>query len=139
MASAAVAGAQRSYALLSERAVDSRALLRSDSCLRFDGFLSERVAGLLRAELLDGLEYERVELGGLTRQWRAVRPLGDAYFGEMARRPGWKTAPEVTDALERFESAEFTRWLSWLAGEEVVSARPVTAYPDDERGPDLPA
>jgi hypothetical protein len=86
------------------------------------------VAEALAGELAEGLLFERVELGGLTAQWRARRPLGDVYFGEMERRPGWCTPDCVTTALGFFESPPFLVWLGRLAGEELAFLRPVTAY-----------
>jgi hypothetical protein len=82
----------------------------------------------MRRELQEGLEYERVELGSMTRQWRATRPVGDGYFGPMVRRPDWVPAPVARTALAHFDSASFVKWLSAVAGEELVFLRPVTAY-----------
>jgi len=103
-------------------------LLDREPCVRFDVFLPGDVAAELEAEVRRGLVYERVELGSLTSQWRARRPLGDGYFGPMLRRPGWSSPASVVAAVEMFESAAFTRWLSDLAGEEVRFLRPATAY-----------
>jgi 2OG-Fe(II) oxygenase superfamily len=104
------------------------AVLRVTPCLRVERFLPGEVAGDLHLELRDGLEYERVELGSLTRQWRAARPVGDAYFGPMLRKPGWVTPPTVQAALALFASHSFVEWLSLAAGEELAFLRPVTAY-----------
>jgi hypothetical protein len=103
------------------------ALLRTP-CLRISGFFPHRVAEGLREELLHGLEYERVELGSITRQWRARRPLGDVYFGPILRKPSWRTPVAIQAALNRFESDSFICWLSELAGEGLDFLRPVTAY-----------
>jgi hypothetical protein len=103
-------------------------LLRRDPCVRFEEFFPPELADALAQELIAGVEYERVELGGVTAQWRARRPLGDVYFGPMQRRLGWFTEPEVSEALAFFESQEFVRWLGHLAGEDVRFLRPVTAY-----------
>lgn len=46
----------------------------------------------------------------------------------MIRRPGWITPPTVAAGLGVFESPEFVRWLSVLAGEQVAYLRPPTAY-----------
>jgi hypothetical protein len=104
------------------------AALRRTPCIRVPDFLPREVAVDLRRELLHGLEYERVELGDITRQWRARRPLGDVYFGSMLRRPGWQTPASVVAALEWFESSAFLTWLSEVAGEDLAFLRPVTAY-----------
>lgn len=104
------------------------AALRHTPCLRVPGFLPAQVADDLHRELLDGVEYERVELADVTRQWRARRPLGDVYLGTMQRRPGWQTPPTVDAALAWFESDAFVTWLSRIAGEQLVFLRPVTAY-----------
>lgn len=79
-------------------------------------------------ELVHGIQYERVELGGITRQWRAVRPVGDVYFGSMIRAADWVTPPVVAEVLAGFEDPGFISWLSALAGEELAFLRPVTAY-----------
>jgi hypothetical protein len=91
-------------------------------------FLPAQVAHCLREELLHGLEYERVELADVTRQWRARRPVGDVYFGRMERRPGWCSDECVEVALDWFQDAQFVTWLSEVAGERLVFRRPVTAY-----------
>lgn len=107
--------------------VDAGALQRVP-CLRFDDFFPAAIAEALARELAEGLLYERVELGALTAQWRASRPLGDVYFGPMQRRPGWSTPECVDGALRAFESPLFIGWLEHLAGEELEFLRPVTAY-----------
>jgi hypothetical protein len=104
------------------------AALRIRPCLRVKRFLSIKAAEDLYLELLHGLVYERVELGSLTRQWRAARPVGDAYFGPMRRRSGWVTPPTAQAALALFDSQPFVEWLSQLAGEELAFLRPATAY-----------
>jgi hypothetical protein len=90
--------------------------------------LSSEAARAVEQEVARGVEYERVELGEMTAQWRAVRPLGDVYFGPMQRRAGWATPAVVTEVLGYFESAEFVDWLGKLAGERLEFLRPVTAY-----------
>lgn len=107
--------------------VDDGALAR-EPCLRLDEFFPAPVAEALERELLDGLQYERVELGTLTAQWRASRPLGDAYFGPMQRRPGWVTPECVHAALRLFESPAFVEWLGRVTGDALMFLRPVTAY-----------
>jgi hypothetical protein len=104
------------------------AALRQTPCIRVPDFLSSSVAEELHVELREGIEYERVELGELTSQWRAVRPVGDVYFGPMCRRPGWRTSTTVANAIESFESAPFVSWLSQIAGENLTFLRPMTAY-----------
>jgi hypothetical protein len=104
------------------------AALHEKPCIRFHDFLPRRIAEDLRTELSEGLEYERVQLGEATRHWRALRPLGDVYFGYMVRREGWATPATVAAGLELFESREFVHWLSMLAGEQLAFLRPPTAY-----------
>ncbi|MBI1758786.1 MAG: 2OG-Fe(II) oxygenase [Actinobacteria bacterium] len=104
------------------------AALRQTPCLRVPSLLPIPVAEDLHDELLHGMEYERVELGDATRQWRAERPLGDVYFGAMRRKPGWRTPAAVEAVLVWFESDEFVSWLSDLAGERLGFLRPMTAY-----------
>jgi hypothetical protein len=102
--------------------------LRRNPCLRVRDLLPAEVADDLRTELLHGVEYERVELANVTRQWRARRPLGDVYFGPMCRIPGWQTPAAVDVALAWFASDGFVSWLSAVAGEQLIFLRPVTAY-----------
>jgi hypothetical protein len=102
--------------------------LRRRPCIRLSDFLPPAVAEAVELEVASGLVYERVELGGVTAQWRAMRPLGDVYFGPMKRRAGWVTPGVVAEALAFFESAEFVAWLSKVAGEQLRFLRPVTAY-----------
>lgn len=104
------------------------AVLRGTPCLRISNFLLAETAQALFDELRDGIEYERVELGDITRQWRAARPLGDVYFGAMKRKAGWTTSAAAAAALEWLESPGFVSWLSAAAGEELVFLRPPTAY-----------
>jgi hypothetical protein len=104
------------------------AALRAAPCVRVGEFLPPEMAAELRRELEDGIEYERVELGDMTRQWRAARPVGEGYFGSMLRRPGWHSRPAALVALEYFDSPDFVDWLSLVAGEELQFLRPVTAY-----------
>lgn len=102
--------------------------LQTDPCVRFGSFLPDDAARGLRAEVVEGLEYERVEIGAVTRQWRARRPTGDGYFGPMVRRSGWVTPPSVSAALGLFESVAFVEWLSALVGSRLRFLRPPTAY-----------
>lgn len=102
--------------------------LRQHPCIRFEDLLPLTVAGAVEHEVAHGLEYERVELGEMTAQWRALRPLGDVYFGQMKRHAGWETPQCVKDVLGFFESAVFVDWLGRLAGEQLEFLRPVTAY-----------
>jgi hypothetical protein len=104
------------------------AALRGTPCLRVERVMPARVAEDLHRELRDGLVYERVELGSLTRQWRAARPVGDGYFGPMLRKPGWVPQPTAQTALALFDSQPFVEWLSPIAGEKIAFLRPVTAY-----------
>jgi 2-oxoglutarate-Fe(II)-dependent oxygenase superfamily protein len=104
------------------------AALRRTPCLRVADFFPAVVAEDLYHELLDGVEYERVELADVTRQWRARRPLGDVYFGAMRRSPAWQTPTTVDAALAWFESDAFVIWLSETVGEQLSFLRPVTAY-----------
>lgn len=120
-----MASAERKDALLISLLTS---VLRETPCLRIDQFLPVDDAHELLRELSGGLEYERVELGSMTRQWRAVRPVGDGYFGPMTRRQGWESTPTARDALAYFDSAAFVDWLSGIAGEELEFLRPVTAY-----------
>src|ERR1700680_4357646 len=62
---------------------------------RFNNFLLPEVAEALYREVRDGLFYERVDLAGITRQWRAQRELGDAYFGALQLHEGWQTSQVV--------------------------------------------
>lgn len=114
--------------IFENRASVAPAALRESPCLRIDRFLPGRTATDLRDELSTGLEYERVELGSMTRQWRAARLIGDGYFGPMIRRPGWTSASAAQDALASFDSPEFVDWLSEISGEELEFRRPATAY-----------
>lgn len=107
--------------------VEPAALSRTP-CIRIPDLLPADLAGLVRQEVLDGLVYERVTLGDVTRQSRAVRPLGDVYFGPMQRRDGWQTPVAVERLLDWFDSPAFVAWLSEIAGEVLISLRPVTAY-----------
>lgn len=96
--------------------------------LRVTDFLRPEYAADLLAELRDGLEYERVDYAGMTRLWRGARPVGDAYFGDFLRRPGWRPRPRAVEALRAFESDWFVSWLSRVTGTEVAFLRPPTAY-----------
>ena len=102
--------------------------LRLHPCVRFEDLLPPVIAGAVEQEVAHGLEYERVELGEMTAQWRAARPLGDVYFGQMRRHAGWETPQSVKDVLSLFESPGFIDWLGRLAGEQLEFLRPVTAY-----------
>lgn len=90
--------------------------------------LTSAAAKAIYSELSEGIEYERVELSDVTRQWRAIRPTGDVYFGPMQRRQGWATPPLAESVVRAFESDDFLQWLSNVVGEELVFRRPVTAY-----------
>ena len=102
--------------------------LAKTPCIRFCDVLTDDAARAVAQELAQGLEYERVELSNVTRQWRAIRPVGDVYHGPMRRQPGWATPIVVDEALAGFESADFVEWLSNVAGEALQFRRPVTAY-----------
>lgn len=108
-------------------AVDEGAL-RREPCIRFEDFLPLEAAEAVEQEVACGLAYERVDLGEATAQWRAVRPLGDVYFGPMQRRAGWVTPAVVAEVLAFFASDEFVAWLGKAAGERLEFLRPVTAY-----------
>jgi hypothetical protein len=106
----------------------THAALRDAPCQQFMDFLPRPLAEALYRELALGMVYEKVELGALTRQRRAVRPLGDVYYGRMERSAGWTTPSAVEAALAWFEKETFLDWLSDLAGERIAFRRPVTAY-----------
>jgi 2OG-Fe(II) oxygenase superfamily len=97
-------------------------------CVRIPSALTSAAAEAIHSELRSGIKYERVELADVTRQWRALRPTGDVYFGPMQRHPGWSTPPLASAALAGFDSRDFIEWLSILAGEQLTFRRPVTAY-----------
>lgn len=91
-------------------------------------FLKPDAAAALRRELLDGVQYERVELAHVNRMWRGARPVGDAYFGELIRAPGWSSSPEALEALALFEAPWFLELLSTLMGAPACFLRPATPY-----------
>lgn len=101
---------------------------RSTPFLRVPDFFADDVAGEIHRELRDGIQYERVELGDVTRQWRAARPVGGVYFDPMLRLPGWRSSSVATAAIDWFDSDQFISWLSGVAGEPLMFLRPVTAY-----------
>jgi hypothetical protein len=105
-----------------------RAALRDQPFLRVSDFLPYDVAMELHRELRDGIQYERVVLGDVTRQARAARPLGGVYLEAMLRHPGWCSSNSAMSALDWFDSEQFISWLSVLAGEALKFLRPVTAY-----------
>lgn len=104
------------------------AVLLENPCIRISDALAPAAAEAIHLELSQGIEYEQVEIADVTRQWRAIRPVGDVYFGPMQRHPGWLTPPLADSVLTGFESDEFVGWLSEVAGEKLEFCRPVTAY-----------
>lgn len=128
MDSSTAAGTPSSPSLLRVLPDVDEGALRRHPCIRFEDLLPPVIAGAVEQEVAHGLEYERVELGEMTAQWRASRPLGDVYFGQMRRHANWETPQCVKDVLGFFESAGFVDWLGRLAGEQLRFLRPVTAY-----------
>lgn len=96
--------------------------------VRIENFFRQDVAQSLLQFLSLGLEYERVEYGDLTRQWRGRRPVGEEYFGSLVLRGGQQPDPVALEALEVFESAWFLSWLSELVDVDVCFLRPPTPY-----------
>jgi hypothetical protein len=96
--------------------------------LRVRDFFRPEAAEALLVELRDGLEYERVDYSGVTRLWRAARPVGDVYFGDWVRKPGWHSSEVAVEALRVFESAWFVDWLRRVTGCPAAYLRPPTPY-----------
>jgi hypothetical protein len=95
---------------------------------RIENFFRQDVAQSLLQFLALGLEYERVEYGDLTRQWRAQRPVGEEYFGSLVSRSGHQPDPVALEALAVFESEWFLSWVSKLVDVDVCFLRPPTPY-----------
>lgn len=95
---------------------------------RFHNFLLPEVAEVIYRELRDGLLYERVDIAGMTLQWRAQRELGDAYFGSLQMREGWQTSEVVQECYDLFAHPWFENLLSRLMGCPIIFLRPATPY-----------
>lgn len=91
-------------------------------------FLREDIAEALYRELLDGVIYEHIDLGGLTRLWRGQRELGKTYTGDLITHVGWETPPIVKICYELFSSPGFINLVSYLAGTPLYFLRPATPY-----------
>ncbi len=96
--------------------------------VRFTNFLQSDVAEEVYRELHDGLKYERVDIAGITRQWRGQRELGDAYHGVLQTHEGWQTSEVVQACYDLFTHPWFEELLSRLIGCPIISLRPATPY-----------
>jgi|YNPMSStandDraft_2_1061718.scaffolds.fasta_scaffold10510_3 hypothetical protein len=96
--------------------------------LRIPNFLRLDVAETLYRELCEAQRYERVDIAGITLQWRGEREVGDAYYGRLLTHDGWQTPDVVYACYRLFESRWFENLLSQLIGYEVRCMRPATPY-----------
>jgi hypothetical protein len=96
--------------------------------LRIENFLTLDAAEALHNELVNGLCYERVQIGESTRQWRAEREPGNGHGGKLLTRPGWHTPEIVEECYAFFSSSWFEASVSRLLGRDVVCARSATPY-----------
>jgi hypothetical protein len=111
-----------------EPAIDHADFGLARGVARVENFFRQDVAQALLRFLAQVVEYERVEYGDLTRQWRGRRPVGEEYFGPLVSRNGHERDPVALEALAVFESAWFLGWLSELIGNDLCFLRPPTPY-----------